>query len=68
MSAPVRPMENDPEIDEAPEWLQEEIRTAGKRLVLRTVDGQLAADERPLSEGGDAERMVYLYGDRFRWV
>jgi putative DNA primase/helicase len=32
------------------------------------VDGNLVPDEKPLSEGGDAERMVLLYGDRFRWV
>ncbi len=31
-------------------------------------DGELAEDEKPLSEGGNAERMLRLYPDRFRWV
>jgi putative DNA primase/helicase len=39
------------------------------QLTLRVgADGDLSPDEKPLSEGGDAERMVLLYGDRFRWV
>jgi putative DNA primase/helicase len=46
-----------------------EKREAGRRLTIQVgTDGELAPEEKPLSEGGDAERLVFLYGDRFRWV
>jgi putative DNA primase/helicase len=53
------PMEHEPEV---PEWLTQVIATG------RTTHAAAPPDDKPLSEGGDAERMVQLYGDRFRWV